>query len=150
MDAQKMLPANFADALKTMVGLDIYIGCCEGRMCYHGELLEVSMNLVNILENGVKHTVYMNNICFVMLHNEEERFPEPRESVYSILFERFHYFLNKRIEITRVNGSCWAIDGRLEYIENDYLVVFNELEKSVAYIHAVGAFEIKSLRVSEN
>lgn len=150
MDAQKKLPANFVDALKAMVGMQMYIGCIEGRMCYRGELVNVSNDLINVLENGSRYTIYLDNICFVILYGEEERFPKPVETVNSGLFERFHYFLNKRIEIANANNSVWAIGGRLEYIENDYLMLIEKSEKAATYVYAVGDFKIKTLRVLDN
>lgn len=147
MNAQKILPACFVDALNTMNGLHMYIACAEGRLCYHGKILNVSDNWINILENGVEHAIHMKNVCFAVMYDEAGKFPTPMESTNSVLFERFQSFLNKKIELTKVNGSIWAIGGRLEYIEDDYLVMRELSEKSITYINATENFDIKTLRV---
>ena len=71
----------------------------------------------------------------------------PLESTNSELFERFHYFLNKKMEITKVNRSTWVVFGKLEFIEDDYLVMLEDSEKFVTYVHTLGDFYIKTLRV---
>lgn len=149
MNSHKRLPANFADTLKMMIDIEIYVGCCKGRSYFRGVITNVSDNSITLLEYDKEYIIYLNNICFVILYNKDKRHLMPSESTNSVLFERFHYFLNKKMEITRVNGSTWVIYGKLEFIENDYLVMIEDEEKFVTYVHALEDFYIKTLRVFE-
>ena len=147
MNSQKILPANFGDALKLMNGMEIYVGCCEGRSYFRGKLTNIYEESITLLEYDNEHTIYLSNICFIILYDKDKNHLLPLESTNSELFERFHYFLNKKMEITKVNRSTWVVFGKLEFIEDDYLVMLEDSEKFVTYVHALGDFYIKTLRV---
>lgn len=147
MNTQKMLPAFFAGALNEFVEMQAYVCCYNGRLCYYGKIISVSNDSIKVLEEDREHTIYLDNIASVILHDKTEQFPMPIESVNSVLFERFHYFLNKKIEITKPSGSVWCVDGKLVYIENDYIILVKHCEKIAIYLHAAGDFQIKTLKV---
>ena len=147
MNALKTLPANFTDALKAMIGLNIYICCCEGRLCYCGKLIKVLDDSLIIYEGGGERFVWFSNICFFMFYNENEEFPTPNESTNSELFERFNSFLNEKVELVNINGSVWAVGGRLVYIENDYLVLIEKSERAAIYVHAINEFSVKDVKI---